>query len=444
MKRLNVLGRIGIVSVMALAIMGMACAAGAKDEAMAATVASQDDSVAMADIDGLDKDTVKEGSNVLPKIEIIFKETTSEATEDVESDTITTDDAIIGDEDEVDENAVTDSKAEDVSDDVTAADEDMNEANTEAVDEEKTPVTGLAIAICDSYVNVRSIPSTDGKILGKIYKHGMADVIEEADGWYKMTSGEVTGYIKADYFVVGEEAQELVESLNARIAKVKASALRVRASQSTDAEVLALLSKGTSCVVLFEEDEWVKVKFGDVIGWVAKEYVDISLKLNNAISIEEEARQKEAARKAEEEKKNQIKTQAENLVQLSNAEMSEEEAALREKIVAFALQYVGNKYVYGGNSLTNGTDCSGFVKLIYQEFGYTITRRASTQYGDGTKINWQDARPGDLIFYGKNSITHVVMYIGNGKVVHASTPETGIIVSGLNYKNIYGATRIIK
>ncbi len=122
-------------------------------------------------------------------------------------------------------------------------------------------------------------------------------------------------------------------------------------------------------------------------------------------------------------------------------------AALREAIVSFALQYVGCPYVYGGNSLSNGTDCSGFVKLVYQEFGYSLTRRASLQYFDGRVISLDSIQPGDLIFYpepyNQNEIGHVAMYIGNGQVVHASTARTGIKISSLNYRTIYGAVNII-
>ncbi len=118
-------------------------------------------------------------------------------------------------------------------------------------------------------------------------------------------------------------------------------------------------------------------------------------------------------------------------------------AALRDAIVAYALQFEGNPYVYGGNSLTTGTDCSGFVKLIYQEFGYNLTRRASLQYNEGRRISVDELKPGDLIFYGSGEVDHVTMYIGNGQVIHASTARTGIKISSMNYRSIYGAVSII-
>ena len=110
--------------------------------------------------------------------------------------------------------------------------------------------------------------------------------------------------------------------------------------------------------------------------------------------------------------------------------LSEEE--LRQQIVDFALQFVGNPYVYGGTSLTNGADCSGFVQSIYKQFGISLPRVAADQANAGTRISVEEALPGDLIFYAENgSVYHVVMYIGNGKVVHASSSASGIKVSDL-------------
>ena len=104
-------------------------------------------------------------------------------------------------------------------------------------------------------------------------------------------------------------------------------------------------------------------------------------------------------------------------------------------VVDFATQFVGNPYVWGGTSLTGGADCSGFTQQVYLHFGYSIPRRASIQATVGTSVAISDLQPGDLVFYGDSEgVGHVVIYIGNGKVVHASTPSKGIIISDLYYR----------
>ena len=308
--------------------------------------------------------------------------------------------------------------------------EETTEPETTTEPQEESPYSGIAVAICDSYVNVRSGPGTEYKILGKIYKNCAAEILEESNGWYKMTSGNLTGYIKAEYFATGEEAGRLAEELGRKVGKVTASALRLRKEPSLDAKIVTMIPRGEKVAVVYEDNEWVKVQADGTEGWVYKEYLDIEVNFDKAITIEEERAKKKTAEEAERIKQNAI--------------ASAEEEELRQAIVNYALQFVGNKYVYGGNSLTEGTDCSGFVKLIYKEFGYSMQRRASLQYRDGVKINWKDAKPGDLIFYGDESVDHVVMYIGDQKVVHASNPTTGIIVSTINYKRVFGAIRVIR
>ena len=120
------------------------------------------------------------------------------------------------------------------------------------------------------------------------------------------------------------------------------------------------------------------------------------------------------------------------------------EAILRDDMVSYALQFVGNPYVYGGTSLTNGTDCSGFTMGIYKNFGMSISRTSREQATDGKAIKSSELKKGDLVFYASGgSISHVAMYIGNGKIVHASNSRTGIIVSNMNYRTPYKYVSII-
>lgn len=118
----------------------------------------------------------------------------------------------------------------------------------------------------------------------------------------------------------------------------------------------------------------------------------------------------------------------------------------QKEVVSFALKYVGNRYRYGGTSLTNGTDCSGFTYSVYRNFGYDMKRTAYQQLCATKNVKKKNLKPGDLIFYGssKSSCSHVALYIGNKKVVHASTESTGIVISNYDYRRIVGYGRVLK
>lgn len=400
-------------------------------------------------------------------------------------------------------------------------------SETETSAETKSIYDTIAVSRCYDYVNVRSMPSTDGEILGKIYDGCAATILEVEGDWYKIESGSVEGYIKAEYFVTGAEAEALAEKLANKIATVNTTTLRVRASADINSDCVTFVPLGEEFMIMEEENGWGRIEIdASTNGWVSMEFLDVRVEFDTAVSIEEEeakiaeqeaakkradearihaeeeaqaARQRaEESRKREEESKKAAQattivetttaeattaaeteqvteaqmpqgaeetqpqtevqaepeteaitepetTQAETEAQTQAPEIADSNAnaALREAIVTYALQFVGNPYVYGGNSLTNGTDCSGFVKLIYQEFGYSLTRRASLQYNEGRRISVDELKPGDLIFYGNGEVDHVTMYIGNGQVVHASTARTGIKISSMNYRSIYGAVSII-
>lgn len=116
-------------------------------------------------------------------------------------------------------------------------------------------------------------------------------------------------------------------------------------------------------------------------------------------------------------------------------------------VVEFACRFVGNPYVWGGTSLTQGTDCSGFVKSVYQHYGIRLERVSREQAktaGKEVEVSLQTLQPGDLLFYAKGGrVNHVAIYIGDGKIVHAAGKKYGIILSDYNYRKIYKARRVI-
>lgn len=325
----------------------------------------------------------------------------------------------------------------------------------------------IAVSRVSDYVNVRTTPSTDGEIVGKIYDGCAATILEVVDDWYRIESGSVEGYIKAEFFVTGAEAEALAAELATEFGVVNTMTLKVRAEASQESDCIDMVAGGSEFVVEEKKDGWGKIALDNTSkGWVSLDYLDTRIEFDTAISIEEEQAKLEEQRLAEEraeEARRRANAEAAAAAAASAAgsstsnapapanepaqsasSVSEASSSLREAITTYALQFVGNPYVYGGNSLTNGTDCSGFVKLIYAEFGYSLERRASYQFKyNGTQISVDQLRPGDLVFYGSGEVEHVAMYIGDGRIVHASNSRTGIITANLYYRTPYGAVRII-
>lgn len=363
----------------------------------------------------------------------------------------------------------------------TTAPETTTEPVTEAettTEETTTPepvqtsiYDSIAMSQVDNYVNVRSIPSTDGEIVGKIYNNCAATIVGTEGDWYKIESGNVSGYIKSEYFVTGEAAKAVAIQCGYVNATVTTETLNVRDGQGTDNKLLTQLPEGGVFDVIEYGDGWVYLNVDeDIQGWVSMDYVDIDVKFDTAITLEEEQakleeerrRAEEAAeaerianeaRKAEEQRKQQQaaqqkKTQSQTSTQqaVSDTYDTSTSAAIRNAVVAYALQFVGNPYVYGGSSLTNGTDCSGFTMSVYAKFGYSLPHQSGSQSNCGTRVSLDSLLPGDLLFYsnGGSGIGHVALYIGNGQVVHASTPSTGIKISSANYRTPICAVRIVE
>jgi cell wall-associated NlpC family hydrolase len=302
----------------------------------------------------------------------------------------------------------------------------------------------LVIAQVRNYVNVRSTPSEQGEIVGKLYNNSAGNLLEEEDGWYKIRSGSVVGYVKGEYCVTGDEAIALAREVGTRIATVDTTTLKVRNGPGTEYTVLTLVPIEDDLLVVEELGDWVKVDVEEGEGYVHSDYVILSTEFVKAESREEEAArlakeaaERRAAQAAAARRNNNNTTRNNNQTQTVFA--SGEGSELGRAVANYGLQFVGNPYRYGGSSLTNGADCSGFVMSVYAAFGVALPHSSSADRRVGMAVDGlANAVPGDIVCYSG----HVGIYIGNGQIVHASTRRTGIIVSNANYRRVLAVRRI--
>ena len=400
----------------------------------------------------------------------------------------------------------------------------------------------LIFAQCENYINIRSEADENSEVVAKLYNDGSATLEEtEEDGWYKIKSGNATGYVKAEYFATGEQAKEIADKVAYNVAVVNAEALNVRATPSEESTVIDVASQSDELEVVDTSGEWTTVALGnDVYGFIHPDYCEYKTYYPTAVTLEEEAAAKaEADRQAAEASAAQAAEQpveedgsyAEDTspadatytdetpatdtayvdetpetdapyteapetdapyteapetevpetdapyteapetevpetdapyTEAPETEVPETDASYTEapeteapeteapasdssvgqEIANYAVQFVGNPYVYGGTSLTNGADCSGFTQSVMANFGIYIARTAADQSYGGTSVSISDIQPGDLLFYSDGGgISHVALYIGGGQIVHAATESQGIIISSYNYDSPVCAAR---
>ena len=320
-------------------------------------------------------------------------------------------------------------------------------AAAEAEAAERAIYTDVAIAQVNNYVRVRAEANTESEVLGKLYNNSAATILETTDnGWYKITSGNVTGYVKCEYVVVGNE--ELAREVSTRYATVTCTTLYVRKEPSTEAKILTMLPKDDDFVVVDEsmrDSGWVMVTTAEGEGYVSTDYVELRTEFVTAESKEEEAarlkKEEEARRKAAAaaEAARKKKEQQSSSSSSSNKNYEAPTSSNGQAVVDYACQFVGNPYVYGGSSLTNGADCSGFVMSVYAAFGVSLPHSSKALRSVGYEVSTSEMQPGDIICYSG----HVAIYVGNNTVVHASNKKEGIkYTSPASYKKIICVRRI--
>ena len=278
----------------------------------------------------------------------------------------------------------------------------------------------LAISIAKDFVYVRKSASTGCKAIGKLHRGSAGTILGKKGAWVKISSGSLKGYVKKEYIATGADAEKLAEKYGTKYAVLKkgTSVLNVREEKNTSSDIVTQLPEGKRYTVKSENADWCRVKVKGKSGYVAKEYVHTKYSFKEAKSLKKKT--KETVRSYASENK-------------------------AESLISYAKQFIGNKYVWGGTSLTNGTDCSGFTLRVFQKFGYSLPRTSAEQAGCGSSVKLSELKPGDLVFYKRGGrVHHVAIYIGGGQIVHAAGAKWGIITSNMNYSRVSHARRILK
>ena len=219
----------------------------------------------------------------------------------------------------------------------------------------------------------------------------------------------------------------------------KLQGMEIKEEKNTTARTIGTMAQGQLCYILADKDsDWVYIESGDVRGFVEQKYLDFSDETKKQIEANGEDKYQTAKETVKPEENQAL------YYTLTSVKEGSPSGEIRESMLEFASQFIGNPYVWGGTSLTDGADCSGFVMSVFANFGYELPRVAAAQYEASQKKDISQMETGDLVFYGAGGINHVALYIGDGKVVHALNSNKGIVITDYNYDTPVGVGTYVK
>ncbi|MBE6009724.1 MAG: cell wall hydrolase [Lachnospiraceae bacterium] len=349
-----------------------------------------------------------------------------------------------------------------------------------------TVAKDYAFATAD--INILEEKNSSARAVGTLSKDALCYVLKSEDGWYYVESGAVRGFVQTEDLAVGEDAdalkavyegqadiaaeisgteesidtvaplaEELIsKDQNAAFDYYRATVyqtvvekdyalpepamVNIREDASESGRIVGVLGANGICYVIADRDnDWVYVESGDVRGFVKHDQLVMADTAgDDSILTKDEEEYATASESIKPEENRAL------YYTLTSIRSGVPDGMERSSILQYASEFIGNPYVWGGTSLTNGADCSGFVQSIFAQYGYSLPRTAAEQSQVGEQIAVEDAQPGDLIFYGRGGhIYHVVIYAGDGQTIEAKSRRAGIVASEVSYNNAVWAVRIL-
>ena len=288
----------------------------------------------------------------------------------------------------------------------------------------------------DEIAEIYKTPSLGAYEAGVALEGCVVKVLKKDKTWTKIKSGKVEGYIESKYIVTGKKAKKVLLRTDSLSVKVKSKNIKIKKDNSKKSATVGTAHKKAKYTVVSidKKQKWVQIKRGDtVLGWVKTSKVKLQLDKEEAYTSKQYD--------------SMVKTQWTGGIigySLSKSDLPKNEEA--RALISYAAQFLGNRYVWGGTSLTRGADCSGFVQSVFRHAGYSLNRTAAEQAHNGKAVSLNKLKPGDLVFFHTDKrdpkrISHVAIYIGNGKVIHSANRKLGMVVSTLG--NPCAARRIL-
>lgn len=264
----------------------------------------------------------------------------------------------------------------------------------------------LGVARVEDSLNIRKEPKSGAQIVGKLRNHAGCSVLSEENGWFRIKSGQVTGYVYGQYLATGQEAKAIAYYEMKLSLRVDTETLRVRGGPGTDREILGKIHEGEVYDFISMKSGWARINYKGKTGYA---YVPDNARV--VYTIPE----------------------------------AEKNTDLRTQVVNYAVKFVGNPYRWGGTNPNSGADCSGFIQYVMEHgAGVHLDRTSKAQAREGEAVAASVMEPGDLLFYASGSeIDHVAMYIGQGEIVHAANRRSGIKISAWDYRKPVVIRRVI-
>ena len=274
----------------------------------------------------------------------------------------------------------------------------------------------IGVSTARDYINIRKTAKSNGTIIGKLPGKAGCEILGESGSFYRIRSGKVTGYVSKQYLASGKRAEDLALQYADLRAIIKIAALKVRSGPGTKYKQWTTIMRDENYIVTNQLDGWVEI---EIDGDSDKGYISTS---NNYV---------------------EVRYALDTAVEFHPA--TKGPTTLRTNIKNTAIKYIGGSYVWGGNTLGSGVDCSGFVQQIFKLYGVNLPRVSREQAKTGVAVSSTNKKVGDLVFYANSNgvIDHVAIYIGNNQVVHAASTKAGIKISNWDYRTPHSIRNVL-